>query len=233
MILAAGRGERMRPLTDTCPKPLLAVGGKPLIAWHIERLCAAGIRELVVNHAHLGAMIESALGDGRDYGARIVYSAEREALETAGGIRKALPMLGEGPFAVLNADVFCDLDFHQLRLRADALAQGRDLAFLWMVPNPAHHPAGDFHLAEGRLSDAGQPRLTFSGIGIYRAELFAPVRSGDKASLAPLLRDAMTRGRVGGALHAGLWTDVGTAARLAELDQWLSSTRELPAGQDR
>lgn len=216
MILAAGRGERMRPLTDHTPKPLLAVAGKPLIGWHIERLAAAGIRDIVVNHAHLGHLIEQALGDGAHWGVRIRYSAEGEgrALETGGGIFRALPLLGASPFLVINGDVWCDADLASL-----TLAEG-DLAQLLMVDNPTHHPRGDFHLANGRLSATGEPRLTFSGIGVYAPALFAGCEPG-AFPLAPLLREAMAAGRVGGRRHAGAWVDVGTPQRLAELAQAL------------
>lgn len=233
MILAAGRGERMRPLTDRCPKPLLPAGGKPLIVWHIERLRDAGITELVINHAHLGAQIESALGDGQTFGVRIAYSPEIEALETAGGIRQALPLLAPAPFAVVNGDIFCDFDLRTLHQAANDLVRRGDLAYLLMVPNPAHHPAGDFHLADRRVTAAGEPRFTFSGIGVYHADLFEPIRPGDKAPLAPLLRDAMARGRVGGELHSGLWMDIGTPQRLAELDARVHSAAETLAGKQR
>ena len=216
MILAAGRGERMRPLTDHTPKPLLEAGGKPLIVWHIERLRDAGFTELVINHAHLGNLLEAALGNGSRYGVRIAWSPEGEALETAGGIRQALPLLGEAPFLVVNGDVFCDIDFAAMKL-----AQG-DLAQLLLVPNPAHHPTGDFVLDGARVipvgHDSSGSRLTFSGIGVYHPDLFAALAPGSKAKLAPLLREAIAAGRVGGAIHHGRWIDVGTPARLAELD---------------
>ena len=217
MILAAGRGERMRPLTDHTPKPLLQVAGKSLIVWHIERLAAAGIRELVVNHAHLGHLIEQALGDGDRWGVRIRYSAEGEgkALETGGGIYKALPMLGEQPFLVVNGDIWCDVDYAALALASDHLAH------LVLVANPAHNPAGDFHLdAAGQVHADGQPRLTFSGIGLYAPALFAGCIPG-AFPLAPLLRDAMADGRVSGQLHPGRWVDVGTPQRLLMLDKQL------------
>jgi MurNAc alpha-1-phosphate uridylyltransferase len=236
MILAAGRGERMRPLTDRCPKPLLAAGGKPLIVWHIERLRDAGITELVINHAHLGHRLEAALGDGGALGVRIAWSPEAEALETAGGIRQALALLGEAPFLVVNGDVFCDADFGALRRAAEALAADGDLAHLLLVPNPAHHPGGDFCLAAGRVHEdedadeegqrkAGDGRLTFSGLGAYHPALFAGLTVGEKAKLAPLLRTAMAAGRVTGARHDGRWIDVGTPERLAELDRALTQTR--------
>ncbi len=226
MILAAGRGERMRPLTDTCPKPLLPVGGKPLIVWHIERLAAAGFRELVINHAHLGVQIEAALGNGARFGVSIRYSPETTALETAGGIATALPLLtdGETPFAVVNGDVYCDYDFAGLSRAADEL--GADLARLVLAPNPEHNPKGDFVLAEGRIFNEGELRLTFSGIGLYRPQLFAGTVAGKPAKLAPLLRQAMAEGKVAGECFTGRWIDVGTPARLAELDAELSVGRQ-------
>jgi MurNAc alpha-1-phosphate uridylyltransferase len=224
MILAAGRGERMRPLTDRTPKPLLAVGGKPLIVWHIERLVRAGVRDIVINHAWLGEQIEAALGDGQAFGASIVYSREHSALETAGGIAQALPLLGDDAFLVVNADVFTDFDFATL---AD-LALGAALAHLVLIDNPAHHPRGDFALVEGKVTDDSANRLTFSGIGVYRPALFAGIPPGGRAQLAPLLREAMRGGRVTGRHYRGRWTDVGTAERLAELDAVVR--REAPHG---
>ncbi len=223
MILAAGRGERMRPLTDATPKPLLLAGGKPLIVWHIEALVRAGIRDLVVNHAHLGRMIEAALGDGARFGARIAWSPEAEALETAGGIANALPLLGDGPFLVVNGDIACDCDFAPLAARAQTLRASGLLAHLLLVPNPPHHPQGDFVLREGRVVSGNEGRLTFSGIGLYEPALFAGIARGARARLAPLLRAAMDEGRVGGELHGGRWLDVGTPERLAQLDRELSA----------
>ncbi|MDY0007862.1 MAG: nucleotidyltransferase family protein [Spongiibacteraceae bacterium] len=219
MILAAGLGTRMRPLTDCLPKPLLAVGDKPLIVWHLERLAAAGITEVVINHAWLGEQIEAALGDGARWGLRIAYSAEGEPLETAGGIVRALPLLGDAPFLVINGDVWCDFDVAGL-----ALAAG-DLASLVLVANPAHHPEGDFVLAaEGRVHASGAPgqppRLTFAGISLLSPALFQGLPQGPRP-LAPLLVEAMHQGRVGGVLHRGRWVDVGTPQRLAELDRAL------------
>lgn len=223
MILAAGRGERMRPLTDSLPKPLLQAGGKPLIVWHLERLAAWGVRQVVINHAHLGHLLESALGDGSQWGLQIEWSPEGDALETAGGIAWALPKLGTQPFLVINGDVFCDLS-------ADRIAQARQqmlridgLAHLWLVNNPAHHPTGDFTLCDDGAvlaqadPDAGTP-LTFSGVGLYQPALFASCVRGHKAPLAPLLRAAMQAHRVTGERLIGQWVDVGTPARLAELD---------------
>ncbi len=213
MILAAGRGERMRPLTDTTPKPLLEVRGKALIVWLIESLVRAGIREIAINHAHLGNLIEAALGDGRRFGAAIGYSREVEALETAGGIAKALPLLGEEPFVVVNGDIFCDFDFYSLVART----LGKHLAHLVLVANPPHHPEGDFSLDGTQVLDAGKPEWTFSGIGLYRPELFEDIRPGSKGQLAPRLRAAMARKQVSGQVHRGMWHDVGTLERLAAL----------------
>ncbi len=220
MILAAGRGERMRPLTDHTPKPLLSAGGKPLIVWHIERLVRAGITDLVINHAHLGVQIEQALGDGSRFGARIRYSDEGTALETAGGIAFALHLLGEQPFAVVNGDVYCDYEFTHLPQRAAALANSSDTAHLVLVDNPAHHPKGDFGLHAARLSDTA-PKLTFSGIGLYKPQLFADIPRGTKAPLAPLLREQIAAGKVSGEHHRSMWVDVGTPQRLEELDRQL------------
>jgi MurNAc alpha-1-phosphate uridylyltransferase len=219
MILAAGRGERMRPLTDTLPKPLLPAGGKPLIAWHIERLVAAGMADIVINHAWLGDRLEAALGDGSRYGARIRYSREGTALETAGGIAHALHLLGEQPFLVINGDVWCDWDPAGAAAMARQIDGRPTLAWLLLVQNPDHHPAGDFHLTDdGTLAQDGGQRLTFSGIGIYHPKLFAGIGPGTAARLAPLLRDAIGRHAVRGQRHAGRWVDVGTPERLAALD---------------
>lgn len=218
MILAAGRGERMRPLTDTRPKPLLPVGGRPLIEWHLEKLAAAGFRRVVINHAHLGGQIEAALGDGARWGLEIRYSAEGQgrALETGGGICKALPLLGKAPFLVINGDVFTDLDYGSLRI------PDRALAHLVLVDNPSHHPEGDFRLDErGRVYADGEPRLTFSGMGIYRPELFAGCRP-EPFPLAPLLRERMACGKVSGEYFSGRWLDVGTPQRYYRLQQELA-----------
>lgn len=214
MILAAGRGERMRPLTDSCPKPLLCVAGKPLIVWHLERLVKAGFREVVINHAHLGEQIEALLGDGDAWGLSITYSAEPPgALETAGGIAQALSLLGDEPFLVINGDIFCDWNPAQANLADDVLAH------LVLVPNPEHHPDGDFVLDGAKVgADGTAPRLTFSGIGVYRPALFAGIVPGQVAKLAPLLREAMAQGKVSGELYRGRWTDVGTPQRLDALD---------------
>ncbi|MBS4721463.1 nucleotidyltransferase family protein [Aeromonas caviae] len=214
MILAAGRGERMRPLTDLLPKPLLAAGGKPLIVHHIEKLKAAGVTTLVINHAWLGHKLVAALGDGSALGVSIHWSAEESALETAGGIVQALPLLGREPFLVINGDTWLDLDYRALV----SPPLGDDLAHLWLVPNPPQHPQGDFSLQAGRVLDT--PALTFSGVGLYHPAAFAGLPSGAR-KLAPLLRDWMAQGRVGGSLLAGEWRDIGTVDRLRELDEQL------------
>jgi len=220
MLLAAGRGERMRPLTDVTPKPLLPVAGKPLIVWHLERLARAGFREIVINHAHLGDQIEALLDDGAAWGLSIRYSEEPlGALETAGGVAQALPLLGDDPFLVINSDIWCDWDVN----RATSVLRADDLAHLVLVPNPGHNAKGDFALANGRIASEGESRLTFAGIGVYRRELFAGLEAGKPAKLAPLLRAAMGEGRVGGEVHPGRWVDVGTPERLAELDIELRS----------
>lgn len=218
MILAAGHGERMRPLSDVTPKPLLQAGGKPLIVWTLERLRDGGIREIVINHAHLGAQIESALGDGDRYGVRIRYSPEREALETAGGIANALDLLGDAPFIAVAGDIYCDWDFAKICLRDLA----GNLAHLVLVPNPPHHLEGDFALDQSALRNDGLPRHTFSGIALYHPRLFAGLAPGSRHKLAPLLREAADAGKASGELHTGHWFDIGTPQRLAELDQRLS-----------
>ncbi|MBB5014607.1 N-acetylmuramate alpha-1-phosphate uridylyltransferase MurU [Rehaibacterium terrae] len=231
LILAAGKGERMRPLTEATPKPLLSVGGKPLIVWHLEKLAALGVREVVINTAWLADAFPAVLGDGARWGLRLHYSHEgAEPLETGGGMLHALPLLGEAPFLAVNGDIWCDFDFARLP------REPAGLAHLVLVENPAHHPGGDFVLTgDGRLSDDGDTRLTFAGIGIYRPRLFEGWRAvvGDapgaaqtppRFRLAPLLRAAMARGLITGEHHRGHWTDVGTPARLAELDTRLRGT---------
>lgn len=225
IILAAGRGERMRPLTDTVPKPLLKLRGRPIIEWSIERLAWAGIVELVVNHSHLGHMIEAALGDGRKLGVSIRYSPETEALETAGGIANALQLLGSEPFIAVNGDIVCDFDFAALRSRE----LGGDLAHLVLVGNPEHHLQGDFAIRDGRVHDANGLRHTFSGIGMYRPELFASLHPREKAGLAPLLRSAMERNAVSGEIHYGTWIDLGTPQRLEAANRIaIPRSREQP-----
>ena len=222
MILAAGRGERMRPLTDACPKPLLPVGGKPLIQHHIEHLAAAGVRELVINLAWQGAMIPAALGDGSRFGVRIQYSDEGDAaLETGGGIFRALPLLGTAPFMIVNGDVWTDYPFERLfgRTGGAELAPG-DLAHLVLVPNPAQHPRGDFGLDAGRVSAVQGERGTYSGIAVYRPEFFADCRPGAFKLLPPLLA-AIGDNRVSGERYDGTWFDIGTPQRLADLDALL------------
>jgi MurNAc alpha-1-phosphate uridylyltransferase len=221
MILAAGRGERMRPLTDHTPKPMLQVGGKALIFWHLEKLADAGFRSVVINHAHLGEQIEAAVGDGSRWNLAVHFSPEARALETAGGIRNAMPLLSEKVFAVINADIYSDYDYARL---AEAIRQMQTatLAHIVLVNNPPHHPNGDFCL-EGNLVRTGDAHLlTFSGIGTYRAELFAPVVRGSTYPLAPLLREQMALGRVTGEHFRGQWDDIGTAQRLADLDARLA-----------
>lgn len=223
MILAAGRGERMRPLTDHTPKPLLEAGGKALIVWQLERLARAGVRDVLVNLAHLGEQIEQALGDGSRWGLSVSYSHEGQALESAGGIALALKHLGTDPFLVVNGDVYCDFDLATLRTAHDRLLrQPALMAHLVLVDNPEHNPLGDFALDDGFLrprDDAAA--LTFSGIGLYRPSLFAAIVPGTKAKLAPLLREAMVDRRVTGEHHRGYWLDVGTPERLAQLDAYL------------
>ena len=222
MILAAGRGERMRPLTDTLPKALLVAGGRPLITWHLEKLAAAGFAEIVINHAHLGTLIERALGDGKRFGVAIVYSPETVALETAGGIAHALPLLGDAPFAVVNADVFSDFDYGRLADAVTSLAAQDGLGHLVLVGNPGHHPDGDFALSDGRVALDGA-RFTFSGIAAYRPAMFAAIPRGANAKLAPLLREHITAGRISGELYAGRWRDIGTPVRLASLARELAA----------
>lgn len=209
MILAAGRGERMRPLTDVTPKPLLEVRGKPLIVHHLEALSAAGFNEVIINLSWLGQQIRDRLGDGAEFGLAIEYSEEREALEAAGGILQALDRLGER-FIVVNADIHTDFDFNRLRT-VDSIAH------LVLVPNPAHHPDGDFSLTGSTVGNSGEALYTFSGISLYRREFFAGLAAG-KRPIAPLLRAAAERGQVSGELYPGQWSDIGTAERLQALD---------------
>ncbi|MBI0098501.1 MULTISPECIES: N-acetylmuramate alpha-1-phosphate uridylyltransferase MurU [Snodgrassella] len=226
MILAAGRGERMRPLTDTCPKPLLNVGGIPLIAHHLRRLKAAGFNDIVINHAWLGQQIEDTLGSGHAYGVDIRYSAEAEGgLETAGGIATALPLLGHAPFLVINGDVLTDIDFAQAFKISKKLQQTGKLAHLWLVNNSGHHPEGDFSLTDqGDIIDRQPENLTFtfSGVGVYHPALFNEIPRYTRAKLAPLLRTAMQTGLVSGEYYDGYWLDVGTVERLQQANQWFA-----------
>jgi N-acetyl-alpha-D-muramate 1-phosphate uridylyltransferase len=220
MILAAGRGERMRPLTDFTPKPLLKVGGKPLIVWHLERLAKAGFKEVVINHAHLGQQIEDALKDGVEWGLHIQYSPEKVALETAGGIANALHLLTENgkhvePFLVVNGDTFTEVDFTKLHLDAG------NLAHLVLVDNPPQHPNGDFAIENGMLKNTGEKMLTFSGVGVYHPDLFTEVEIDQPAKLAPLLRKAIEGHAATAEYYRGVWHDIGTPQRLHDLDQTL------------
>lgn len=221
MILAAGRGERMRPLTDHCPKPLLQVGGRPLIVWHIERLAAAGFRQIVINHAHLGEMLKQALQDGSRWGVRILWSHEEQALETAGGIANALDALGHEPFLVVNGDIWCDFEFRRALTIGEQMRAARLRAWCVLVDNPAQHPTGDFGLQAGALLNDAPEKFTFSGVGIYSPELFSGIGRNQRAPLAPLLRQAISAGQAGAEHHGGRWVDVGTPQRLAELDAQL------------
>ena len=218
LILAAGRGERLRPFTDHTPKPLLQVGGRPLIEHMIANLSEAGFNEFIVNLSHLGEQIQAQLGDGSRFGIRIAYSLEENgALETGGGIYQALPLLGHGPFMVVNGDVATDFPFASLRDCPEGLAH------LVLVDNPPHHPQGDFALQGTKVMADGDPKFTFSGIGVYRPELFAGCQPG-KFPLAPLLRAAMATGSVNGQVHQGFWMDIGTVERLRELDERLTQS---------
>lgn len=237
MILAAGRGERMRPLTDVTPKPLLKVGGKPLIVWHLERLGKAGITEIVINHAHLGQQIEDTLKDGAKWGLHIQYSPEKTALETAGGIANAMHLLTENgtksePFLVVNGDTFTEFDFASLSqhikstaLWANTRAASIDIkntrAHLVLVNNPPQHPNGDFAIANGLLKNTGEQMLTFSGVGVYHPDLFADVVIGQPAKLAPLLRKAIDSNAATAEYYQGVWHDIGTPERLKNLDKLL------------
>ncbi len=218
MILAAGRGERMRPLTDATPKPLLRVGGRALIEYHLLSLADAGITDVVINHAHLGQQLVETLGDGSRYGVNIQYSGEPAgALETGGGIRRALPLLGDEAFMVINGDIFTDFPYATLNPPVG-------MVHLVLIDNPPHHTKGDFALQAGRVLALGEPKLTFSGIGVYRPQLFHD-QTQEKFPLAPLLIEAMRNGQVSGEHHQGQWIDIGTQARLQALNQQLQGSR--------
>jgi MurNAc alpha-1-phosphate uridylyltransferase len=220
IILAAGRGERMRPLTETTPKPLLRAGGQSLIEYHLHALARAGVHEVVINHSWLGQQIVDYLGDGQRYGVRIVYSAEGEPpLETAGGIIQALPLLGDAPFILVNADVWTDYDFSQL----PRVLRGK--AHLVLVDNPVHHPQGDFALQAHSVRNAGN-KLTYSGIGVYSPALFADLPAGVRP-LAPLLRAAIEREEISGEWYRGQWWDIGTPERLQQLDLFLQRQTQV------
>jgi MurNAc alpha-1-phosphate uridylyltransferase len=224
-LLAAGRGERMRPLTDELPKPLLTIKNKSLLAWHLEALSAAGVQDVVINHAWLGKKIEDALGNGSQFGLNISYSPETSALETAGGIRKALPLLKPSDyFLVINGDVFSpNLPIEKLLDLASELRSmpNKPLAHLLMVPNPTQHPEGDFYIKGSQVANEpldGAEKLTFSGIGLYHRDLFKDLELDAPNKLAPILRGAMAKNKVSGEKYTGPWHDVGTPQRLQELN---------------
>ncbi len=214
MILAAGRGERMRPLTDVLPKPLLEVDSKALIVWHLEKLCACGFKDIVINIAHLGYKISEFLGNGSSYGINISYSDEQKsgALESAGGIKKALALLGKEPFLVVNGDVFCEYDFD------NNFDLGDKLAHLILVNNPEHNQNGDFGLDNALVLNNDETQYTFSGIGYYSPKLFESVES-EKSALAPLLRSAIQKQKISGTLYEGMWYDIGTPQRLEDINK--------------
>ena len=230
MILAAGRGERMRPLSDATPKPLLEVGGKPLIVWQIERLVAAGFTELVVNVAHRADMIVETLGDGARFGCAISYSREPEPLEVAGGISTAFPLLGHTVALIVSGDVYTNYDYAALHERAAAMAQRAAPPHLHMVmvPNPAYHAAGDFGLVDGRLVLDGAARCTYGNIALYRTALFAGLPRDQKLQMLPLYRTWIAQGWASGELYTGFWANVGTAADLDRLDRALHQERTAP-----
>jgi len=225
LILAAGRGERMRPLTDSTPKPLLAVGGRTLIEWQVERLVAGGFRELVVNHSHLGPMIESSLGDGARFGAAIRYSHEPRALETAGGVAQALALLGDDPFLVVSSDIHTDFDYASLAPRIASIGSDPDrhAAHFVLVDNPPFHPGGDMALASGLVARDGE-RLTYGNISVFHPAPFRALEPGTVLKLFPWAYHLVEAGRVTGERYAGSWDNIGTLAQLAALDRRLSKT---------
>lgn len=230
MIFAAGRGERMRPLTDSRPKPLLEAGGRALIEWQVERLARAGFDTIVINHAWLGEQIEAALGDGSRWNVALRYSPEDEALETAGGIAQARPLLEDAGkpeiFVAVSGDVYADFDYGTLDAHAARLATLPEPGMhLVMVPNPAFHPAGDFGLVDGVLSLDASPRFTFGNIGLYDTRMFSDLQPGTRRALKPYYRDAIAHGRATGELYEGLWENVGTPAQLQALDKTLTARR--------
>lgn len=229
MILAAGRGERMMPLTAHTPKPLLQVAGKSLLQYHIERLSKAGFKELVINHCYLGEQIENFFGNGKSFGVNISWSRETNALETAGGIKQALPLLGDSPFLVVNADIWTDFPFEKLiqSPNIDALQSKQLLAHLVLVDNPIQNPQGDFSLIDNRVSNQSDAKKTFSGIAIYSPEIVMDCHRQQVVGLAPLLRNAADRQQVSGEMYTGNWFDIGTPSRLAELETQLSKKQKI------
>lgn len=224
MILAAGRGQRMRELTENCPKPLLKIGDKPIIVHLIEQLSSAGLTDLVINHAWQGQQLVDTLGNGHSWGVKLRWSAESTALETAGGIANALPLLGNEPFAVINGDILTDYHFADLKDRGKEIKDSNLLAGCVLVANPPHHPHGDFAIdATGLLATAGDKKMTFAGIGVYSPAVFNAVTPGEPAPLGPLLRELADRGKVAAWQHAGIWSDIGTPERLNDAAQLLAS----------
>tara|TARA_A100000164_G_C21912945_1_gene776634 strand:+ start:1292 stop:1990 length:699 start_codon:yes stop_codon:yes gene_type:complete len=228
IILSAGRGERLKPLTNFHPKPLIEVRGRPLIVWHIMNLVNSGITEIIINHSYLGNMIEDLIGNGNKFGANIIYSAEKKALETGGGIIKAKGFLNKEPFVAIAADIFCpSFNFNEVKnvlqekdIWGKKIAKNKkDLAWLYMVKNPEHNPLGDFALKSYSISYEGSPRLTFSGIGVYRPEIFENTKSGTIIKLSEILKTFIKSGRVGGEIFHGLWKDIGTIERLNEINK--------------
>ncbi|WP_153913568.1 N-acetylmuramate alpha-1-phosphate uridylyltransferase MurU [Shewanella sp. TC10] len=222
MILAAGRGERLRPLTDSLPKPLVKAAGKALIAYHLEKLAAAGFKEVVINHAWLGHKLAELLGDGSEWGLSIQYSAEDTALETAGGIKHALPLLGTEPFLVINGDIYID-ELPDLEHAKTIMQNNLELdAFLWLVDNPQHNPHGDFAIIDNQLAESTENKLTYSGMGIYHPKMFADLASG-KSALGPILRQKISQHKIAGSHSTSYWCDVGTVERLEQLTHYIES----------